>query len=94
MVKEIGAQARTAMFSDGIRAFLAVTEIAAGRWDYKAGKMSPFVPINLGAFVARMNESEPGWGGSDTIIGSPRGKGSAAAPEEVARRFADAVREP
>lgn len=92
MVREIGAQARTAMFADGIRAFLAVTELPSGRWSYVFGKMSPFVPIDLVAFMAEMNRTEPGWGGGDSVGGSPRGVGSSKPPEEVARVFEEVAR--
>lgn len=42
VVREIGAQSRTGMFSDGIRVFVSVKERPDGRYAYVIGKMSPF----------------------------------------------------
>lgn len=88
MVREVGAQARTGMFADGIRAFVAVSEAPNGRHEYKIGRMSPFVPLNLAALCRHLNEQEGDaanpWGGSDVIIGSPRGGGSRLSPSDVA----------
>lgn len=39
--------------------------------------------VNLRAVVAELNEQEPGWGGSPTIIGSPQGSGSSLDMTEV-----------
>lgn len=88
MVREIGAQARTGMFAEGIRAFVAVRDRPDGRYTYTIGKMSPFVPLNLTALANTLNIAEgtttDQWGGGDTIIGSPRVGGSRLAPTEVA----------
>lgn len=92
MVREIGAQARTAMFADGIRAFVSVRERADGRWAYVAGKMSPFIPLDLLGLAEDLNEEEARLveggdlkgdthGGGNTVIGSPRGRGSAIPPD-------------
>ncbi len=80
MVREIGAQARTGMFSDGIRVFVSVRERSDGRYVYVIGKMAPFTPLDLGFLCTRLNGVEgriyDQWGGGDTIIGSPRQQGS------------------
>jgi hypothetical protein len=80
MVKEIGAQARTGMFSDGIQTFVSVRERTDGHYVYVIGKMAPFLPLDLGMLCARLNKIESTvydlWGGGDTIIGSPRNRGS------------------
>ena len=94
MVREIGAQARTGMFSDGVRAFVAVSAAADGRHEYKIGRLSPFVPLDLGWLCAELNAREAVgsnlWGGSDIIIGSPRVVGSRLSPDDVARTVNEA----
>lgn len=84
MVKETGAQARTGMFSDGIKAFVSVRELGNGRWAYVIGRLSNYIMFDLPRLYGRLDEAEvqhrnhdeqsPGdhWGGSDTIGGSPR----------------------
>jgi hypothetical protein len=89
LVEEIGSQARTAMFADGIRAFVAVRERPDGRWTYTIGRMSPFVPFDVPGVLAALNEVEGTttdcWGGSNTVGGSPRVGGSKLSPSEVER---------
>ncbi len=99
MVREIGANARTGMFADGVTAYVTVRERHDGRFTYTIGKMSPFVPFDVQLVLDRLNDAEhdkklssdpnalPGgdfWGGSDSVGGSPRVGGSALTPEEVA----------
>ncbi|MCX6714428.1 MAG: hypothetical protein NTX72_01295 [Candidatus Uhrbacteria bacterium] len=87
MVEEKGAQARTAMFGKGIRAFVSVRERANGNYDYSIGRMSTFVPFDIPGILAVLNEAEgcgeDCWGGADTIGGSPRIAGSRLTPKEV-----------
>lgn len=88
MVKEIGAQARTGMFSDGIKVFVSVRERPDnGYYTYVIGKMAPFIPLNLQRVTSALNliEGKPGdmWGGGDTIVGSPRQRGSRVPMSEV-----------
>jgi hypothetical protein len=91
MVHERGAQARTAMFSRGIHAFVSVRERGDGRWDHVVGRMSQFTPFDLPAICVRLNAVEgtehaaDRWGGSDTTIGSPRIAGSALGPDALAQ---------
>ena len=91
MVKEIGAQARTGMLSDGIRAYVSVRELAKGRWAYIMGRLSGFIPFDLPKIYEVCNAAEIGgiagdtWGGSDTIGGSPRVGGSRISPEELTK---------
>lgn len=95
MVKEIGAQARTGMFAEGVRSFISVRELGEGRWNYVIGKMAPFIRRDLLATSAFLNIAEGAkipaainhedrWGGSNIIIGSPRVNGSVLSPDEVA----------
>jgi hypothetical protein len=89
MVKEIGSQARTGMFADGIQAYCSVREKAPGRWVYTIGRLSPFIPLDLPKLTATLNElegcTEDRWGGGNTIIGSPRNSGSKLSPEELSK---------
>ncbi len=39
---------------------------------YAVGKASEFVDFDVGLFLERCNELEPGWGGGSTIGGAPR----------------------
>lgn len=87
MVEEKGAQARTAMFGKGIRAFVSVQKRSDGRFQYSIGRMSTFVPFDIPGILAALNEAEgcgeDRWGGADTIGGSPRVAGSRLTPKEV-----------
>lgn len=94
MVKEIGAQARTGMFADGIQAYVSVRERGEGRWTYTVGRMSNFIPFdcqkifdicNAAEFKADKDDGSPmcledHWGGSPMIGGSPRVGGSKIPP--------------
>lgn len=88
MVKEIGPYARTAMFSDGIKAYVSVRERPDGRYTYTIGKLSPFIPFDLLTITEALNREddiigEDKWGGGNNIMGSPRGRGSSIKPEKL-----------
>lgn len=92
LVKEIGAQARQAMFADGIRAFVAVQDRGDAFRNYTIGRSSQFVPFPVEEILQALNVAEAGvrgasvvdrWGGGNTIGGSPRGIGSQLTPDEV-----------
>jgi len=87
MVKEHGPQARTGMFSDGITAFVSVSQGPGQNWTYSVGRQSSFIPFNVPAILNALNEAEEAtddrWGGSDIIGGSPRVKGSKLNPDKV-----------
>lgn len=90
MVKEIGMQARTGMFGDGVTAFVAVRERPNNRYTYTIGRLSPFIPFDCNLMVAAFNDAEKiigddRWGGGTTIAGSPRVAGSSLSPEEVTK---------
>lgn len=102
MVRELGANARTGMFANDVKAYIAVRERKDGHFTYTVGKMSPFVPFDVGAVLKRLDGAEVSrcgggvedrWGGSDMVGGSPRVKGSVMKPEEVERIVEDALRE-
>jgi hypothetical protein len=90
LISEQGTYARTKLFADGIRAFVAVRERDGETYDYSVGRMSPFIPFPLSTIFDELNEiegciaSQDRWGGSDTIGGSPRKKGSRLSPAEIA----------
>lgn len=89
MVSEIGAQARTGMFGDGITAFLAVRSQDNTRYDYVLGRQSEYVEFPVPKLLQALNEAEgltgnDLWGGGTTIGGSPRISGSRLTPEDVA----------
>ena len=89
MVKEIGSHARTAMFSDGIKAYVSVREREGGGWTYTIGKLSPFIPFDLIKLTKILNEEDSAvdisnkWGGGNNIMGSPRTTGSYLSPEAL-----------
>lgn len=93
LIREIGTQAKTGIFGDGIRAYISVRERAGNpdTWTYTVGRLSPFVtgfpvPEILEALnVAEgLTQTSPDrWGGSNTIGGSPRVEGSHLPPDKV-----------
>ena len=97
MVREIGAQAKTGIFADGIRAYVSARERPDGRWTYVVGRMSPFIRFNLEAIFAECNRidgdgSTDLWGGSNTIGGSPRVRGSGIDPDAMVKIVNDVAR--
>ena len=91
MIVEHGMHARTELFSAGVRAFVSVRDNGNGTWTYSIGRMSPFVRFPIRELYAVLTEAEGlpegaiGWGGSNTIGGSPREGGSRIPPAEVER---------
>jgi hypothetical protein len=89
MIREVGAQARTGVFADGILAYISVRERPDGRWTYTVGRMSPFVPFDVPAILHALNQAEAdgphAWGGGNLVGGSPRVEGSRLPPAEVER---------
>ncbi len=86
MIEEVGAQARTGAFADGIRAYVAVRQRPDGRWTYTVGRMSLFIPFDVPRIFAALNAAEGSaepWGGGSTIGGSPRVHGSKLPPDVV-----------
>lgn len=95
MVHEIGAQARTAMYVDGIQAYVSVREIGHARWAYVIGRLSHFIPFDCKAIFDKCNEIEvcekDRWGGSPTIGGSPRVSGSKIPPSILEKSINELV---
>lgn len=86
MVVERGAQARTAMFARGIKAFISYRDRGKGFYDVTVARMSPLIPFDLFAIYEQANLVEKckidRWGGGDTIGGSPRAKGTRLSPSK------------
>lgn len=88
MVRESGPAARSAMYNDGITSFVAYlgeTEDKTHR--YVIGRRSVWIPFDVEKLFKALNAAEPvthqGWGGTNTIGGSPRGTGSTLSPDKV-----------
>jgi len=95
MVREVGAQAKTGIFNTGIRAYVSVRDRPDGRFTYVVGRMSPFIRFDIDSIFRACNQadgdrSDDAWGGSNTIGGSPRVRGSGIRPEEM-EKIVDAI---
>lgn len=89
MVRELGAQARTAMLADGTRAFVSVRERPDGARTLVIGKFKSHTPGDLNAVIAACNAAEGGpvedrWGGGTNIMGSPRVAGTRLDDQTIA----------
>ena len=88
MVQEIGQQAKTGMFHNGITAYVSVRERPDGRHTYTIGRIATYVPFDVPRLLQALDDAEGStehWGGSDTVGGSPRASGSRLDPTEVVR---------
>ncbi len=91
MVKETGPASRLAMYNDGIKAFTAlVAEKEDGSYVYVMGRKSECIRYPIPYFIKKLNKIEAEivndgnlWGGSDTIMGSPRITGSKIPPDRM-----------
>jgi len=89
MIREVGAQAKTGAFADGIYAYVSVRGRAGGRFDYTIGRMSPFINFPVAKFWDALNEADDcqdkpdRWGGGEQVGGSPRVGGSGLTPSQV-----------
>lgn len=99
VVQEVGAHARLGMAEAGIKAFLSVISREPGHYRYTLARLSPFIPFPVDRLCEEMNRVEgygpddpSRWGGSDTVGGSLRGKGSALPPAEVVKIIEDWLR--
>ncbi len=96
MIIEKGSEARTAMFSRGINAFVSVRNNGDDSWIYSLGKKSTFIPFPITQLYSVLNRVERidkksgnYWGGSEIIGGSPRRTGSRLSPEQLERIIND-----
>lgn len=89
LIREIGGQAKTGAFADGIYAYVSVRDRPDGRFTYTIGRMSPFIMFDVPKLINILNQHEETvesldrWGGGDTIGGSPRVNGSKLTPETL-----------
>ncbi len=89
LIYEEGPYARTKLFSEKIKAYVALVENREDTYAYTIGKMSPFVMFPLERIYEVLNKAEGlssqenCWGGSAIIGGSPRKTGSRLSPEKV-----------
>lgn len=82
-VTTFGPYARLQMSLHGIRAFVSCQRIPnTDRWSYTIAKAA-FHPFDVAATLRELAAIEPGWGGGDTVGGSPR-DGSTLSPQDVA----------
>jgi hypothetical protein len=59
LVHEFGAQARTAMYASGIRAFVSIRPALSHEWKvYTVGRMSPFVRFDVPGILAVLTAAE------------------------------------
>jgi hypothetical protein len=91
-VTENGPASRMAMYASGIDAFgVHMGQRTSGGHDYVFGRRSVWVPFDIPKIIRRLNAVEKvvsdtnRWGGSNTIMGSPRGTGSSFSPQEIER---------
>jgi hypothetical protein len=94
IVERIGAEALLGAASDGLHATVLWQLRPSGRHQYTFFRRSELVPFNLPELYRVLNEAEgcapgEGYGGSDTIGGSPLMDGSTIGPDALARILRD-----
>jgi len=98
LILEEGPYARTKLFSENIKAYVALVEKRDGAHTYTIGKMSPFVVFPIERIYAALNKAEGlssqenCWGGSAIIGGSPRKTGSRLSPKQVEKVINDCIK--
>jgi hypothetical protein len=98
IINEKGTYARTKLFSEKIKAYVALVENREDAYVYTIGKMSPFVLFTLERIYGALNKAEGlssqenCWGGSTIIGGSPRKTGSRLSPEKVQKVINDCIK--
>ena len=97
LIFEGGPYARTKLFSEGIKAYVALVESSKGSYSYTIGKMSPFIKFPIDRIYEALNKAEDlssqenSWGGSPIIGGSPRKTGSRLSPDKVEKVINDCI---
>ena len=98
LISEKGPYARTKLFSEKTKAYVALVENREDVYSYTIGKMSPFVTFPLERIYEALNKTEGlfsqenCWGGSTIIGGSPRKTGSSLSPEKVEKVINDCIK--
>ena len=98
LIEEIGPYARTKLFAEKIKAYVALVENKEDTYAYTIGKMSPFIMFPLEHIYGALNKAEGlsspenCWGGSAIIGGSPRKTGSRLSPEKVQKVINDCIK--
>ena len=91
LIEERDPGARSGFALEGIFAFVAYRLVDGGpNYTFTLGRASPEVPFDVSAAITELASTEPGWGGGDTVAGSPRHVGSTQSPQdvwEVARKY-------
>ncbi len=92
LIEEEGTYARSRLAQQGYGGCVVLRGERRGRYDYTLCELNYENPLNLPRLYDLLNEAEQiprrakdRWGGSDTVGGSPREKGSGLAPDELAR---------
>ena len=99
MIYEEGPYARTKLFSQKIRAYVALLQSRKDRYAYTIGKMSPFVMFPVERIYDALNKAEEFSsqencsGGSAIIGGSPRKTGSRLRPKDVQEVINDCIKQ-
>ncbi|MBS3148394.1 hypothetical protein J4219_05900 [Candidatus Woesearchaeota archaeon] len=99
LVKETGSRARLKMMKDGIHAFASVlNQRADGKWTYTLARQSVYIPFPVDGLYDYLNALEgmtspSGWGGGNTIGGSPRKFGSSLDPAKLERAINEYIAE-
>jgi hypothetical protein len=96
MITEIGSEARSKLFSEGYPLIISLTERDTTTYTVVFAKRSPYDPLDLMTLAAYFNQvehiderSSEKWGGSNTIIASPRKSGTKLTPDVLRPLFID-----
>lgn len=99
LVHEIGTRARLRMFSEGIHAFVSITDDGDGRLRATVGRFSGYIPFDVPRILAAYNAAEglgpndSRAGGSDLIGGTSRENGTKLSIAELIRITEETVKE-
>ena len=91
LINETGPASRMAIYDDNVKAFVTlVTKKPDNTYVYTIGRKSVWIPFNIPKLYHALNEEEGDiitrnnkWGGSNTIGGSPRERGSTIEPKRL-----------